>query len=35
MIDADNNALVVSGAVPGKTGSVLEVTPCKVVGKNC
>ena len=35
MIDVEKGALVVNGAVPGKPGSVLEVTPCKVVGKNC
>jgi ribosomal protein L3 len=34
-IDAEQGALVVKGAVPGKPGSFVEVTPNKVVGVNC
>jgi len=26
--------IVVKGAVPGKPGNVLEITPAKIVGKN-
>lgn len=35
LIDAEKGALVVKGAVPGKPGTVLEVTPNKKVGVNC
>ncbi|EIE25369.1 ribosomal protein L3 [Coccomyxa subellipsoidea C-169] len=35
MIDLEKGAIVVKGSVPGKPGSVLEITPNKVVGKNC
>ena len=30
----DIGAIVVKGAVPGKPGNVLEITPTKIVGKN-
>lgn len=30
----DIGAIVVKGAVPGKAGNVVEITPAKVVGKN-
>ena len=30
----DIGAIVVKGAVPGKAGNVLEITPTKIVGKN-
>ena len=30
----DIGAIVVKGAVPGKPGNVLEITPAKIVGKN-
>lgn len=30
----DIGAIVVKGAVPGKAGNVLEITPAKIVGKN-
>ncbi len=30
MIDVEKRALVVKGAVPGKPGTVLEITPNKV-----
>ena len=35
MVDVERRALVVKGSVPGKPGTVVEVTPGKVVGKNC
>lgn len=35
MVDAENKALVVKGAIPGKPGNVVEITPAKYVGKNC
>lgn len=35
MIDPELNAIVVKGAIPGKAGNLVEVTPAKVVGKNC
>jgi large subunit ribosomal protein L3 len=34
-VDPERRALVVKGSVPGKPGNVLEITPAKVVGKNC
>lgn len=34
-VDADLNAIIVKGSIPGKPGGVVEVTPAKVVGKNC
>ena len=30
----DIGAIVVKGAVPGKAGNVLQITPAKIVGKN-
>lgn len=33
--DSDFGLLVVKGSVPGKAGNVLEITPAKIVGKNC
>ena len=35
MVDVERRALVVKGSVPGKPGAVLEITPGKLVGKNC
>ena len=35
MVDTERGALVVKGSVPGKPGCVVEVTPGKIVGKNC
>lgn len=35
MVDMERRALVVKGSVPGKPGSVIEITPGKLVGKNC
>lgn len=35
MIDVEKRAVVVKGSVPGKPGCAVEVTPNKVVGKNC
>lgn len=32
-IDGDRNLLLIKGAVPGKTGSLLSITPAKKVGK--
>jgi large subunit ribosomal protein L3 len=32
-IDADRNLLLIKGAVPGKPGSLLNITPAKKVGK--
>lgn len=34
-VDADLGALIVKGSVPGKAGTVVEITPAKVVGTNC
>jgi large subunit ribosomal protein L3 len=34
-IDAARSALVVKGAVPGKPGNVLEITPAKHQRGNC
>jgi len=33
-VRSDIGAIVVKGAVPGKPGNVLEITPAKIVGKN-
>ena len=33
-VDTDRKCLVVKGAVPGKPGNLLKVTPAKIVGKN-
>ena len=30
----DIGAIVVKGAVPGKPGNVVQITPSKIVGKN-
>lgn len=30
----DIGAIVVKGAVPGKAGNVVEITPAKIVGRN-
>ena len=30
----DIGVIVVKGAVPGKAGNVVEITPAKIVGKN-
>ena len=35
MVDTERGALVVKGSVPGKPGCVVEITPGKIVGKNC
>ena len=35
LVDVELGALVVKGSVPGKRGSLVEITPAKVVGKNC
>jgi large subunit ribosomal protein L3 len=35
LVDTKRNALVVKGSVPGKGGNLLEITPAKIVGKNC
>ena len=35
MVDTERGALVVKGSVPGKPGYVVEITPGKIVGKNC
>ena len=35
MVDAELGALVLKGSVPGKRGGLVEVTPAKIVGKNC
>ncbi|GAX78833.1 hypothetical protein CEUSTIGMA_g6270.t1 [Chlamydomonas eustigma] len=34
-IDAARKAIVVKGSLPGKTGTVLELSPAKLVGTNC
>ena len=34
-VDMEKGALVVSGAVPGKPGNVVSITPAKTVGVNC
>ncbi|MBF2034139.1 MAG: 50S ribosomal protein L3 [Leptolyngbyaceae cyanobacterium T60_A2020_046] len=33
-VDADRNLLVVKGAVPGKPGTLLSITPATIVGKS-
>ncbi|RDX82849.1 50S ribosomal protein L3, chloroplastic [Mucuna pruriens] len=33
-IDKDLNVLMIKGAVPGKPGNLLRITPAKIVGKN-
>lgn len=35
VIDQELNAIVVKGAIPGKEGNLVEITPTKIVGKNC
>ena len=35
MVDKERGAVVVKGSVPGKPGNLLEITPAKIVGKNC
>ena len=35
VIDSELNAIVVKGAIPGKEGNLVEITPAKIVGKNC
>jgi large subunit ribosomal protein L3 len=35
VVDAELNAIVVKGAIPGKAGNTVEILPAKVVGKNC
>lgn len=35
VIDPDLKAIVVKGAIPGKEGNLVEITPAKIVGKNC
>jgi large subunit ribosomal protein L3 len=32
-VDADRNLLLIKGAVPGKPGSLLSITPAKIVGR--
>jgi large subunit ribosomal protein L3 len=32
-VDADRNLILIKGAVPGKPGSLLSITPAKVVGR--
>lgn len=34
LVDKERQALVVKGAVPGKRGALLEISPAKLVGKN-
>jgi large subunit ribosomal protein L3 len=34
-VDGERGAIVVKGSVPGKPGTVLELAPAKIVGKNC
>jgi len=33
-IDKDLNVVMIKGAVPGKPGNLLRITPAKIVGKN-
>jgi hypothetical protein len=33
-VDAENKCLLVKGAIPGKPGNLVKVTPAKIVGKN-
>lgn len=33
-IDTDLRAILIKGAVPGKPGNLLRITPAKIVGKN-
>jgi large subunit ribosomal protein L3 len=33
-IDKELNAMVIMGSLPGKQGSILKITPAKIVGKN-
>jgi large subunit ribosomal protein L3 len=35
LVDTELGAVVVKGSVPGKPGGLLEITPAKIVGKNC
>jgi large subunit ribosomal protein L3 len=35
LVDAEVNAIVVKGAIPGKAGNVVEITHSKIVGTNC
>lgn len=34
-VDAELNAIIVKGSIPGKPGGVVQLTPAKIVGKNC
>ena len=33
-VDSELRALLIKGAVPGKPGNLLRITPAKIVGKN-
>jgi large subunit ribosomal protein L3 len=33
-VDTELRALIVRGALPGKPGNLLRITPAKIVGKN-
>lgn len=33
-VDTDKRAIVIKGSVPGKAGSIVRITPTKIVGKN-
>jgi large subunit ribosomal protein L3 len=33
-VDKEIRALLIKGAVPGKSGNLLRITPAKIVGKN-
>jgi large subunit ribosomal protein L3 len=33
-IDTELRAILIKGAVPGKPGNLLRITPAKIVGKN-
>ena len=33
-VDSELRALLIRGAVPGKPGNLLRITPAKIVGKN-
>eukprot|EP00197_Chlamydomonas_leiostraca_P016214 CAMPEP_0202862896 /NCGR_PEP_ID=MMETSP1391-20130828/3760_1 /ASSEMBLY_ACC=CAM_ASM_000867 /TAXON_ID=1034604 /ORGANISM="Chlamydomonas leiostraca, Strain SAG 11-49" /LENGTH=253 /DNA_ID=CAMNT_0049542485 /DNA_START=67 /DNA_END=828 /DNA_ORIENTATION=+ len=34
-VDSARKAIVIKGTVPGKAGSIVEIMPAKIVGKNC
>ena len=34
-VDPELKAIIVKGAIPGKAGNIVEITPAKIVGKNC